>query len=66
MTREMNDRMTPSITNERGRTAATASSHPADVYERPEVVDYGSLQELTLSGSMPLSDTFGGSAGGGS
>jgi hypothetical protein len=37
-----------------------------DTYEYPEITDYGVLAELTLSGSSPLSDSFGGSAGGGS
>jgi hypothetical protein len=36
----------------------------ADRYEVPEVIDYGTLQELTLSGSMPLTDSFNGSSGG--
>jgi hypothetical protein len=39
---------------------------PEAPYEQPELVEYGSLQELTLSGSAPLSDSFGGAAGGGS
>ena len=34
-------------------------------YEHPEIVDFGSLKELTLSGSAPLSDSFGGASGGG-
>jgi hypothetical protein len=35
-------------------------------YERPLIVEYGSLEQLTQSGSAPLSDSFGGAAGGGS
>jgi hypothetical protein len=38
----------------------------AEPYERPELTEFGTLQELTLSGSAPLSDSFGGAAGGGS
>ncbi len=38
----------------------------AETYERPQVVDFGSLQELTLSGAATLSDSFGGATGGGS
>lgn len=33
-------------------------------YESPEIVDYGTLAELTLSGSAPLTDSFMGAAGG--
>jgi hypothetical protein len=35
-------------------------------YQRPELTEFGTLRELTLSGSAPLSDSFGGAAGGGS
>jgi hypothetical protein len=38
----------------------------AAAFEEPEVIDFGELRELTLSGSSPLSDSFGGAAGGGS
>lgn len=34
-------------------------------YEPPELIDYGSLAELTLSGTAPLSEGFGGGGGGG-
>jgi hypothetical protein len=36
-----------------------------EVYEAPELIDYGSLSELTQSGSQPLSEGFGGAAAGG-
>jgi hypothetical protein len=36
----------------------------AEKYEAPEIVDYGTLAELTLSGSAPLTDSFMGAAGG--
>lgn len=39
---------------------------PEPAYEAPAIVDYGTLRELTLSGTAPLSDMFGGAAGGGS
>ena len=53
--------------NDRARTAvSTRSSERARDYEPPEVIDYGSLGELTLSGTAPLSDAFGGAASGGS
>lgn len=37
-----------------------------DTYEAPEITDFGSLEDLTRSGSSPLSDQWGGTAGGGS
>jgi hypothetical protein len=46
-----------------GRLGPSATS---DAYEPPVLSEYGSLTELTLSGSAPLSDSFGGAAGGGS
>jgi hypothetical protein len=46
--------------------ARSGQDAPASGYERPEIIDYGTLSELTLSGSAPLSDAFGGAAGGGS
>lgn len=54
----MNDRQTNTDT-----PAASAEREP---YASPEVTDFGALRELTLSGSSPLSDSFGGAAGGGS
>jgi hypothetical protein len=43
------------------------ATRPEDeLYERPELTEFGTLQDLTLSGSAPLSDSFGGAAGGGS
>jgi hypothetical protein len=36
---------------------------PVESYERPELVDYGTLAELTMSGLTPLTDSL---LGGGS
>lgn len=44
----------------------TTAAEPREVYECPEITDLGTLNELTLSGTAPLSDTFGGASGGGS
>jgi hypothetical protein len=44
----------------------TADAPRSETYEHPEVKDYGSLKELTLSGTSPLSDSWGGASGGGS
>ena len=32
-------------------------------YEKPQVTDYGTLQQLTASSSLPNSDTLGGPSG---
>lgn len=48
------------------RTPDTGADRLADGYERPEITDFGSLRELTLSGVSVSSDMFGGSSGGGS
>ena len=37
---------------------------PSERYEQPEITDYGTLTELTLSGAQPLADI--GLMGGGS
>jgi hypothetical protein len=37
----------------------------AGKYETPEIVDHGSLQELTLTGINVGSDSLGGAGGGG-
>lgn len=43
---------------------STPDQPSTDRYEVPEVIDYGTLSELTLSGMAPLTDSFMGSAGG--
>jgi hypothetical protein len=47
-------------------TQALTRDAGAAAFEEPQVIDFGELRELTLSGSSPLSDSFGGAAGGGS
>lgn len=49
---------------EGGREAAQVPPVDPEPYEPPTITDYGSLTELTLSGTAPLSDSFGGAAGG--
>lgn len=41
-----------------GDQARKPDGRGPDVYERPEVVDYGTLTELTLGGAGPTSDTL--------
>lgn len=48
------------------RLALEAADTTDRAYESPRITDHGSLTELTLSGSAPLADAFGGAAGGGS
>jgi hypothetical protein len=48
------------------RPRPAESDDPRDGYESPVIVDLGTLVDLTLSGSSPLSDMWGGAAGGGS
>jgi hypothetical protein len=47
-------------------TPPAESRRAIEDYQHPEITDYGTLEELTLSGNAPLSDSFGGAAGGGS
>jgi len=44
--------------NEKGLAPSEAQERPADAYERPEIIDYGTLSELTLSGMGPQSDSL--------
>ena len=31
---------------------------PVEAYERPEIIDYGTLSELTLGGMLPQTDSL--------
>jgi hypothetical protein len=55
--------MAMSHDNETGVAPDEAQQEPVEEYERPEIIDYGTLSELTLSGIAPLSDSL---LGGGS
>jgi len=35
-----------------------APEEPIEAYERPEIIDYGTLSELTLSGLGPQTDSL--------
>lgn len=53
------------LADRRSTSDQPSSDQPSsDRYEVPEIVDYGTLSELTLSGQAPLTDSFMGSAGG--
>jgi hypothetical protein len=44
--------------DETGSVRPKAPEEPSDVYERPEIIDYGTLSELTLSGLGPQTDSL--------
>ena len=44
--------------NETGAAPPNPQQEPDEQYERPEITDYGTLSELTLSGLAPLSDSL--------
>ena len=44
--------------NETGAVSRRGSEEPVEAYERPEVIDYGTLSELTLSGLGPQTDSL--------
>lgn len=46
------------------RSDLPPQAHVAEPYDRPEIIDYGTLTELTQSGTAPLTDSFGASSGG--
>jgi hypothetical protein len=41
-----------------GDQARKPDDRGPDAYERPEIIDYGTLTELTLGGAGPASDTL--------
>jgi hypothetical protein len=50
--------MSISDDNDTGAVRRETPEEPVDVYERPEVIDYGTLAELTLSGLGPQTDSL--------
>jgi hypothetical protein len=41
-----------------GAASTHAQDEPVDAYEPPEIIDYGTLSELTLSGLAPETDSL--------
>jgi hypothetical protein len=41
-----------------GTSPRPREPEPRDVYEPPQIIDYGTLSELTLSGVGPLTDSL--------
>ena len=50
--------MAMSHDNEKAAAPSEAHEEPIEEYERPEIVDYGTLSELTLSGLGPQTDSL--------
>ena len=44
--------------NETGLARSETQQEPVEAYERPEIIDYGTLSELTLSGMGPQTDSL--------
>jgi hypothetical protein len=44
--------------NETRAVIREAPEEPVEAYERPEIIDYGTLSELTLSGLGPQTDSL--------
>jgi hypothetical protein len=55
--------MTTSPDNEKAAASGEAREEPVEEYQRPEIIDYGTLSELTLSGLGPQTDSLLGGAG---
>ena len=50
--------MAMSHDNETGLAPSETQEQPVEAYERPEIIDYGALSELTLSGMGPQTDSL--------
>ena len=44
--------------NETRLAQSETKEEPLEAYERPEIIDYGTLSELTLSGMGPQTDSL--------
>ena len=51
--------MAMSHDNESGVAPVEGQEEPVEAYERPEIIDYGTLSELTMSGLSPQTDCLG-------